>query len=68
MFQIVTGAFVATFFIVSELAGDYLSSQFGTVLGILCTGALVFLFEPIQRASERGTGLRVSLPIAASEA
>jgi len=49
----VAAAFVATFFVVSELAGDYLSSQFGTVLGILCTGALVFLFEPIQRAAER---------------
>jgi len=49
----VAAAFVATFFIVSELAGDYLSSQFGTVLGVLCTGALVFLFEPIQRAAER---------------
>ncbi len=49
----VAAAFVATFFIVSELAGDYLSSQFGTVLGVLCTGALVFLLEPIQRAAER---------------
>jgi hypothetical protein len=49
----VAATFVATFFVVSELAGDYLSSQFGTVLGILCTGALVFMFEPIQRAAER---------------
>jgi hypothetical protein len=49
----VAAAFVATFFIVSESAGNYLSSQFGTVLGVLGTGALVFFLDPIQRAAER---------------
>jgi hypothetical protein len=49
----VAAAFVATFFIVSELAGNYLSGQFGTVLGVLGTGALVFFFDPIQRAAEK---------------
>ncbi len=49
----VTAAFVATFFVVSELAGNYLSSQLGTVLGVLGTGALVFFLEPIQRAAAR---------------
>lgn len=49
----VAAAFVATFFIVSELAGNYFSSQFGTVLGVLCTGALVFFLEPIQRAAQQ---------------
>ena len=48
----VTAAFVATFFVVSEFAGNYLSGQFGTVLGVLCTGALVFFLDPIQRAAE----------------
>lgn len=48
----VAAAFVATFFVVSELAGNYLSSQFGTFLGVLCTGALVFFLDPIQRAAE----------------
>jgi hypothetical protein len=48
----VAAAFVATFFIVSESAGNYLSSQFGTVLGVLGTGALVFFLDPIQRAAE----------------
>lgn len=49
----VAAAFVATFFVVSELAGNYLSSRFGTVLGILGTGLLVFFLDPIQRAAER---------------
>lgn len=49
----VAAAFVATFFVVSELAGGYLSDQLGNVLGIVCTGALVFFLEPIQRTAER---------------
>jgi hypothetical protein len=49
----VAAAFVATFFVVSELAGNYLSSQFGTVLGVLGTGTLVFFLDPIQRTAER---------------
>ncbi len=49
----IAAAFVATFFVISELAGNYLSSQFGTVLGVLGTGALVFFLDPIQRAAER---------------
>ena len=49
----VAAAFVATFFVISEFAGNYLSSQFGTVLGVLGTGALIFFLDPIQRAAER---------------
>ena len=49
----VAAAFVATFFVVSELASNYLSNQLGTVLGVLCTGALVFFLDPIQRTAER---------------
>ena len=49
----VAAAFVATFFVVSELAGNYLSSRFGAVIGVLGTGALVFFLDPIQRAAER---------------
>lgn len=49
----VAAAFVATFFVVSELASNYLSSQLGTVLGVFCTGALVFFLDPIQRTAER---------------
>lgn len=49
----VAAAFVATFFVVSELAGNFLSNQLGAVLGVLLTGALVFFMDPIQRAAER---------------
>jgi len=49
----VAAAFVATFFVISEFASNYLSSHFGTVLGILGTGALMFFLDPIQRAAER---------------
>ncbi len=49
----VAAAFVATFFVISEFAGNFLSSQFGTVLGVLGTGALVFFLDPIQRAAEK---------------
>ncbi len=49
----VAAAFVATFFVVSELAGNYLSNQFGAVLGVIGTGVLVFFLDPIQRAAER---------------
>lgn len=49
----VAAAFVATFFVISELAGNYLSNQFGTILGVLGTGTLMFFLDPIQRAAER---------------
>ena len=49
----IAGAFVAAFFIVSEFAGLYLSDRLGAALGILATGALIFLLEPIQGAAER---------------
>lgn len=49
----VAAAFVATFFVISELAGNYLSSQLGGLLGVLGTGVLVFFLDPIQRAAER---------------
>lgn len=49
----VAAAFVAVFFVISELAGNFLSNQFGNVLGVLGTGALIFFLDPIQRAAER---------------
>lgn len=51
----IAAAFVATFFVISELAGNYLSDQLGAVMGVLCTGALVFFLNPIERAAERLT-------------
>ncbi len=48
----IAAAFVAAFFLVSELAALYLSSQLGNLLGLLCTAALIFFLDPIQRAAE----------------
>lgn len=49
----VAAAFVATFFVISEFASNYLSNQFGTAMGILATGLLVFFLDRIQRAAEK---------------
>jgi hypothetical protein len=49
----VAAAFVAAYFLVSELAATYLSSQLGTLLGLMCTATLIFFLEPIQRAAQR---------------
>ena len=49
----IAAAFVAAFFLVSEFAGTYLSDQLGNVVGLLCTAALIFFLDPIQRAAER---------------
>ena len=46
-------SFVATFFVVSEFAGNYLSDQLGTMMGVLATGILVFFLDSIQRAAEK---------------
>ena len=54
----VAAAFVATFFVISELAGNYLSNQFGTVLGVLGTGTLVFFLISVSiglQGQEEGT-------------
>lgn len=49
----VAAVFVAVFFVVSEGAATILSDRLGTVLGLLVTGALVFVLAPLHRASER---------------
>ena len=49
----VAAAFVAAYFLVSETAATFLSNQLGTVLGLVCTAALIFFMEPIQRAAQR---------------
>ncbi len=49
----VAAAFVAVFFLVSELAALYLSSRLGNLLALVCTAALIFFLEPIQRAAQR---------------
>lgn len=49
----VAAVFVAAFFVVSEGAATVLSDRLGTLLGLLVTGGLVFLFAPLQRMAER---------------
>ncbi len=49
----VAAAFVAVFFLISELSELLLSSMLGNLLGILVTAGLVFFLDPIQRAAER---------------
>jgi hypothetical protein len=49
----VAALFVAVFFIVSEGAAAFLSDRFGTVLGLLATGSLLFLIAPLQGWAER---------------
>lgn len=49
----VAAAFVAVFFIVSELAQTLLSDQMGPIAGVVAAGALVFALAPLQRAAER---------------
>ncbi|MGQ0536554.1 MAG: hypothetical protein ACT4PT_10830 [Methanobacteriota archaeon] len=49
----VAAAFIAVFFVVSEVAKDALSAEAGPVVGILAAGALVFALAPLQRAAER---------------
>lgn len=49
----VMAIFVAVFFLVFGLAELYLSRMLGGLLGLLCTSALVFFLDPLQRAAER---------------
>jgi len=44
--SLVAAAFVTAFFLVSELASLWLSDRFGTVIGLLGTGALVLFLDP----------------------
>ena len=51
--SIIASAYVAAFFLVSELATVYLSRWLGNLVGLLCASALVFFLDPIQRAAQR---------------
>jgi hypothetical protein len=48
----IAAMFVATFFVISELASIFLSERFGAVIGVLSSGVLVFFFEHLQRAAQ----------------
>lgn len=49
----VAAGFVAVFFIVSEGAQSFLSTQLGSVAGLVAAGSLVFALAPLQRAADR---------------
>jgi hypothetical protein len=49
----IVAAFVAAFFLVSELAALYLSSWLGNLLGLAVTAALIFCLDPMQRMAGR---------------
>ena len=63
----IAATFVAVFFLVSELAGMYLSSQLGNLLGAVCTAGLVFFLDRIQRAAESLTDAAMPRTRAAPE-
>ncbi|HVM45331.1 MAG TPA: hypothetical protein VM582_05295 [Candidatus Thermoplasmatota archaeon] len=49
----VAGAYVALFFVASESAAAALGERWGTYVGILAAGLLVFAFAPLQRLAQR---------------
>ena len=53
----IAAVFVAVFFVVSEGAATFLSDRLGSLLGLLATGALVFLLAPLHRAAESLAGV-----------
>lgn len=61
----VAGAFLAVFFIVSQIAQNFLSTQGGLLVGGVVTGLVLFAIQPLQRLADRiahravpGTGIR----------
>ena len=50
----IAAAFIAVFFIASEIAQEYLGETLGSAyVGIAAAGALVFALAPLQRVAER---------------
>ncbi|MBI4394014.1 MAG: hypothetical protein HY556_09505 [Euryarchaeota archaeon] len=49
----VATAFIAVFFVVSEVAQSVFQSSLGSIAGIIAAGALVFALAPLQRAADR---------------
>jgi hypothetical protein len=49
----VAGIFVAVFYLVSEGADRFLSSELGNVFGLLASALVVFFLVPLQRFAER---------------
>ncbi len=49
----VAAIFLAVFFVVAQVAGEFLSNTYGYLAGGAAAGILVFAFNPLQRAAER---------------
>ena len=52
----VAGIFVATMFVISEGASQFLSNELGNVVGLLAAGVLMFFLAPLQRFADRVAG------------
>lgn len=63
----VAGAFVAVFFIASQVAENVLQLQFGTVFGAIAAGLLLFALAPLQRLAERVANMALPSVAATSE-
>lgn len=57
------GMFVATFFVVSEVAEGFLTQRLGTILGILAAGLLAFALDPLQRLAHRVAATAIPGPL-----
>ncbi len=53
--SVVAGGALVTLFIVAEIAQNFLSSEYGLVMGGIIAGLVLFAANPIQRAAERLT-------------
>ena len=52
----VAAVFIAVFYIVSEGADRLLSSELGSIMGLLASALVVFFLVPLQRFAERVAG------------
>lgn len=51
-------AALASLFVVAQIAQEFLSAQYGLLMGGIVAGALLFVANPVQRAMERVVGGR----------
>ena len=49
----IAAVFLGVFFVVAELAQNYLSNAYGWAIGGIAAGLLLFALSPLQRAAER---------------
>lgn len=59
---------LATLFIVAQVAQQFLSAQYGLLMGGIVAGAFLFAAQPLQRAMERIADARASPPPSSASA